>query len=113
MKREYETESSLQASINLILPYGAPTFLSDASREAVYQFSMVCLKNARNIFLALEEAYQNVFERKLTLQRLSEAVISPRVPDLGSYMNYDMNLAPSGYLLNGIEKLIRLESVIV
>ncbi|MCI7302761.1 MAG: hypothetical protein MR704_13680 [Clostridia bacterium] len=113
VKREYETESSLQASINLILPYGAPTFLSDASREAVYQFSMVCLKNARNIFLALEEAYQNVFERKLTLQRLSEAVISPRVPDLGSYMNYDMNLAPSGYLLNGIEKLIRLESVIV
>lgn len=113
VKREHETESSLQASINLILPYGAPTFLSDASREAVYQFSMVCLQNARNIFLALEEAYQNVFERKLTLQRLSEAVISPRVPDLGSYMNYDMNLAPSGYLLNGIEKLVRLESVIV
>ena len=49
----------------------------------------------------------------LTLRRLSEAVISPRVPDLGSYMNYDMNLAPSGYLQNGIERLIRLERVIV
>lgn len=113
VKRDYETDSSLQTSINLILPYAAPTFLSDASREAVYQFSMVCLENARKILLALEEEYQNTFERKLTLQRLSEAVISPRVPDLGSYMNYDMNLAPSGYLLNGIERLIRLESVII
>lgn len=112
VKREYETDSSLQASINLILPYAAPTFLDDASREAVYHFSKVCMENARKIFLALEEEYQNTFERKLTLQRLSEVVISPRVPDLGSFMNYDMNLAPSGYLLNGIERLIRLESVI-
>lgn len=112
VKREKETDSSLQASINLILPYVAPGFLSDASREAVYNFSMVCLENARKIFLALEEEYQNLFRRKLTLSRLSEAVISPRVPDLGSYMNYDMNLAPSGYLLNGIERLVRLESVV-
>ncbi|MCB6992814.1 hypothetical protein LI177_04860 [bacterium 210820-DFI.6.37] len=113
VKRDEETDSSLQASINLILPYVAPGFLSDASREAVYNFSMVCLENARKIFLALEEEYQNLLGRKLTLSRLSEAVISPRVPDLGSYMNYDMNLAPSGYLLNGIERLIRLENVIL
>ena len=71
------------------------------------------MENAYRIFLALEEEYQNIFERKLTLQRLSEVVVSPRVPDLGSYMNYDMNLAPSGYLLNGIERLARLESVIL
>lgn len=113
VKREHQEESGLQASINLILPYAAPSFLADASKEAVYQFSKVCLENARNIFLALEEEYQNLFERKLTLQRLSEAVISPRIPDLGSYMNYDMNLAPSGYLVNGIERLSRLESVIL
>ena len=61
----------------------------------------------------LEEEYQNLFRRKLTLSRLSEAVISPRVPDLGSYMNYDLNLAPSGYLLNGIERLTRLENIII
>lgn len=113
IKRERDSDSSLQASINLILPYAAPTFLHDAPKEAVYQFSMVCLENAHNIFLALEEEYQNIFRRKLTLSRLSEAVISPRVPDLGSYMSYDLNLAPSGYLLNGIERLIRLENVII
>lgn len=113
VKRERDSDSSLQASINLILPYAAPTFLHDAPKEAVYQFSMTCLENARDIFLALEEEYQDVFRRKLTLSRLSEAVISPRVPDLGSYMSYDLNLAASGYLLNGIERLIRLENVII
>lgn len=113
VKREQDTESSLQASINLILPYAAPSFLEDAPRSAVYEFSKVCLENARDIFLALEEEYQNLFRRKLTLSRLSEAVISPRVPDLGSYMNYDLNLAPSGYLLNGIERLTRLENIII
>lgn len=113
IKREMETQSSLQASVNLILPYVAPGFMPGVSKEAIYRFSMTCLENACKIFLDLEQEYQNEFERKLTLQRLSEAVISPRVPDLGSYMNYDMNLAPSGYLINGIERLIRLESVIV
>lgn len=113
VRREQDTDSSLQASINLILPYAAPSFLEDAPRTAVYEFSKICLENARDIFLALEEEYQNLFRRKLTLSRLSEAVISPRVPDLGSYMNYDLNLAPSGYLLNGIERLIRLENIII
>ncbi|MCI9596250.1 MAG: hypothetical protein HFE75_02925 [Firmicutes bacterium] len=113
IKREMENQASLQASVNLILPYVAPGFMPGISKRAIYQFSMTCLENAYKIFLDLEQEYQNEFERKLTLQRLSEAVISPRVPDLGSYMNYDMNLAPSGYLINGIERLIRLESVIV
>lgn len=113
VKREWEGPSGLQTSINLILPYASPAFLLDAPKEAIYRFSKVCMENAYRIFLALEEEYQNIFERKLTLQRLSEVVVSPRVPDLGSYMNYDMNLAPSGYLLNGIERLARLESVIL
>lgn len=113
VKRKDRSDSGLQASINMILPYVAPSFLSDEPNEAVYNFSMVCLKNARRIFLALEEEYQNRFQRKLTLNRLSEVVISPCVPDMGSFMTYDMNLAPSGYLLNGIERLIRLENIIV
>lgn len=113
VKREDEPESGLQTSINLILPYAAPAFLSGVSRDEIYRFSMVCMTNAQKIFFDLEEEYQNIFGRKLTLRRLSEAVISPRVPDLGSYMNYDMNLAPSGYLQNGIERLIRLENMIV
>lgn len=59
----------------------APSFIHGASREAVYHLSMVSLENARRIFLALEEEYQNVFERKLTIKRLSDAVISPRMPN--------------------------------
>lgn len=113
IKRETESQSSLQKSVNLILPYVAPGFLPGISKKALYRFSMVCLENTYKIFLDLEQVYQNTFERKLTLQRLSEAVISPRMPDLGSYMNYDMNLAPSGYVMNGIERLIRLENIII
>lgn len=113
VKRKESSDSGLQTSINMILPYVAPSFLANESNEAIYNFSMVCLKNAQRIFLALEEEYQNRFQRKLTLNRLSEVVIAPCVPDMGSFMNYDMNLAPSGYLLNGIEKLIRLENIII
>lgn len=112
VQREEMPQSGLLPSINLILPYAAPSFLAEASNESVYQFSKICLDNARNIFLALEKAYQNLFERKLTLKRLSEVVIAPRIPDGGGFMNYDLNLAPSGYLLNGLERLIRLENII-
>lgn len=112
VKREDGSQSGILPAINLILPYTAPTFLHDVPKDAVYDFSMTCMKNAREIFLTMEEVYQNLFQRKLTLKRLSEMIISPRIPDGGSYMNYDMNLAPSGYLLNGIERLLRLENII-
>ncbi|MEG0829736.1 MAG: hypothetical protein RSD88_04510 [Anaerovoracaceae bacterium] len=113
VKREDDVPATLLPSINLVLPYAAPRFLKGAPKEAIYNFSMVCLENARNIFLALEEEYQNIFERQLTLKRLSEVVISPRIPDGGNYMNYDMNLAPSTYLTNAIEHMIRLEDIIL
>lgn len=111
VKRESQKNSGMLSSVNMILPYVAPGFLEAAQKSAAYDYSMVCLENARSIFLALEEEYQNTFERKLTLQRLSEVVISPRLPDLGKNVEYDMNLAPSGYLLNGIERLMRLEDM--
>lgn len=113
VRREAFNDSGLQTSINMILPYVSPNFLTDAPKKAVYDFSMVCLNNAYRIFLALEEEYQKEFQRKLTLERISDAVISPRVPDQGSDMKYDMNLAPSRYLMNGIERLIRLENMII
>lgn len=100
-------------SVNLILPYVAPNFMMELPRTALYDFSLTCLENTKNILTALEEEYQQIFERNLTLNRLSEAVISPRYPDKGLNMNYDMNIAPSVYVENDIEHLKQLENLIL
>jgi len=96
----------------LILPYVSPNFLKNVPKAALYDFSMTCLENARSILSVLEEEYQVVYERKLTLSRLSEALISPRYPDKGIHMSYNPNLAPSVYIANDIETLMRLENLI-
>ncbi len=113
VKRPGELEASLISSINMILPYASPRFLRGASPESVYDLSMTCLTNTRDILLALEQEYQNIYERKLTLKRLGEAVVAPRVPDKGPFVTYDYNLAPSVYIENDIERLIRLKSSLV
>lgn len=103
-------DSGLINSINLIMPYVSPTFMNDVPQDRVYDFSMECLKNAREILYALEEEYQELFQKNLTLNRIGEAVLSPKCPDIGSCMAYDQNLAPSIFLTNDIEKLIRLKN---
>ena len=100
-------------SINLILPYVLPTFMNDVPRSRVYDFSMECLKNAREILSALEEEYKELFQKNLTLKRIGEAIISPKFPDIGSSMAYDLNLAPSIFVQNDIERLIRLKDTSV
>lgn len=96
-------------SINMILPFAMPTFIGDTPRRAIYDFSLTCLENARDILKALEEEYQENFERKLTLNRLSEAVVSPSCPDRGSCLDYDYHLAASACVEDDIEALKRLE----
>ncbi|MEG2200015.1 MAG: hypothetical protein RRY25_07020, partial [Anaerovorax sp.] len=113
IKRQKMIQAGLISSVNLMLPYVAPGFLMDASKEAVYDFSMVCLENAKAIMEIIETEYQQEFEKKLTMNRLSEAVISPRFPDKGVNISYDLNLAPSIYIENDIEKLIRLKNIIM
>ena len=103
-------DSGLINSINLIMPYVSPTFMNDVPQDRVYDFSMECLKNAREILYALEEEYQELFQKNLTLNRIGEAILSPKCPDIGSCMAYDQNLAPSIFLTNDIEKLIRLKN---
>jgi len=105
--------SGLINSINLIMPYVSPTFLNDVPREKVYDFSMECLKNAKEILISLEEEYQELFQKNLTLNRLGEALLSPKCPDVGACMSYDYNLAPSVFVANDIEKLIRLKSTVL
>ncbi len=112
VEREEKMQASLLNSVNLILPYVAPGFLRDAPKNAVYEFSMTCLENAREIMKVLEEEYQYEFERKLTLNRLSEVIVSPCCPDKGGCLSYDYHLRASVYLSNDIEKLIRLKNFI-
>jgi len=111
--REGHNNKGFLPSINLILPYVAPSFLMDTPKSALYDFSMTCLTNAKNILKAIEEEYQIVYERKLTLNRQSEAILSIRYPDKGGDMSYDINMSPSEYVSSDIEMLQRLENIIL
>ena len=100
-------------AINLILPYVAPRFLSHMPGRSVFEFSMTCLKNTQRILKALEEEYQAIFERNLTLGRLSEVITNPRAPDRGESVRYDLANAPSLCAANDIELLVRLENILL
>ncbi|QXM07093.1 nicotinate-nicotinamide nucleotide adenylyltransferase [Crassaminicella indica] len=104
-------KTNLVPSVNLILPYTVPTFIRNASKNAIYHLSEVCIENAMDILLALEEAYQKKHERSLSLRHLGEVFISPRYPDHGKDVYYDMHLSPSHYLKNDLEYLKRLKSL--
>ena len=111
--RKNRENVSMIPSINLIQPYVAPAFLGGADRKSVYNLSLACLENAREILTVLEEEYQVHYEKNLTLKRLGEVVISSRSPDQGDCLYYDLNLAPSVYVANDIEKLKRLRNSLV
>ena len=104
---------NLIPSINLILPYTSPTFLGDVSNRSIFELSETCVNNSIDIMTALEEEYQVMNERSLTLDLLGEVVYPPRCPDHGTNMNYDMNKSPSHYLQNDLELLNRLRHTIV
>ena len=59
----------------------------------------------------LEEEYQNVFERKLTIRRLGEVITEPKLPDLGEHVKYDDNVAASSYIEKDMERLIRMRKL--
>ena len=100
-------------AINMILPYMAPSFLvKRCTREAIYDFSMVCLENARDIMKVLEEEYQRIFQKKLTLQRISEAVNAPKLTDVGQCLDFDRAIAASAYIEDDIERLQRMRGLL-
>lgn len=112
VRSEEKTEAGLIPSINLILPFAAPKFITGSSREAVYELSKVCLENAAKIFQVLEAEYQTVFERNLTIKRLSDVIKSPRMPNGSNRVAVDFNLSPSVYMADYMERLVRLESAL-
>lgn len=96
-------------SINQILPYTSPSYISGSSMKAIYNLSEVCLENAMEILKVLEEEFQYLHENSLTLAHLGEVLISPRFPDRGEKISYDMLQKSSDYLCNDLEQLRRLK----
>lgn len=109
IENEDRGETGFLPSINLLMPYAAPRFMQGCTEEQLYDFSLVCLQNAYDILTALEKAYRELFERSLTLDRLGEAIVSPRRPAKGSCVEYDGNVLPSIHIKNDIDQLIRLD----
>lgn len=102
----------LLPSVNRILPYATPTFLSDCTPGSIFTLSKCCIENSRDILAALELVYQEHFARSLTLSRLPEAVNLPLCPDKGNCMAYDPNLPASVYLENDLAMLMRTRDMI-
>lgn len=103
-------QRNLVPSVNLILPYAPANFVRGTSNEALFNLSQTCIENSIEIIASLENEYDRLNERKLTLMHLGEVFISPKCPDHGKNMYYDLNLAPTGYLENDLELLKRLET---
>ncbi len=98
-------------SLNLLLPYAVPSFLGNIPGSSIYEYSMTCLENARDILKTLEEEYQREFEQKLTLKRLGEVIAYAKNPDMGAYVKPDENIAASSYVETDIEKLVRMKKM--
>lgn len=110
VRRDTMKVAGLMPSVNIVLPYMVPP-LKGCSEESLFELSACCVRNSRDILLALESEYRALFGRNLTLSRLSEAVILPLCPDKGDCKNYDPNLAASVYLDNDLEMLHRISQL--
>lgn len=110
--RDEEIKLNLIPSINHILPYVSPIFVNGASKDVIYDLSMLCLENAKDIFKNLEQEYRNIFDKNLVLKNLSEVVKFPRYPVKGDNIYYDLNQNISNYIENDIKDLIRIERIV-
>jgi len=108
--RGHYPKRNLLPSINYILPYVAPAFIRGTSKEAIYNLSQIAIENSLEILTILEKEYQDMYERKLTLYSMGHVFTTPRCPDQGEDMEYDLNLSPSHYLKNDLELLKRLKN---
>ncbi|EJO5348013.1 cytidyltransferase [Clostridium botulinum] len=102
---------NLLPSINLILPYTYPKFITHSNKKAIFNLSKVCIENSINILEVIEEEYRSIMDRNLSLSLLGHVFNVPRCPDQGKDMYYDLNLTPSHYLKNDLETLLRLENI--
>ena len=96
------------SAVNLILPYAQPEIFKECPQDAVFNFSKTCIENSRDIFLALEEAFRQIYSRNLTLENLSEVLINPTIPDKGNSVRYNGNRFASTCLEEDLILLSRI-----
>ena len=104
------TDTILLPSVNPILPYHVPPFLKGIEAASFYELSRVCLENTFEILRVLEREYQKLIGRKLTLERLGEALSQSRCPDVNTGIFYKMNESPSVYVKYELERLTRMDT---
>lgn len=102
-------ERNLLPSINLILPYTYPAFIKNTSKSNIYGLSRTCLENSLNILETIEEEYHVIHEKNLTLSYLGQVFATPRCPDPGKNISFNLNLPASGYIKNDLEILTRMK----
>lgn len=95
-------------SVNLILPYVKPEFIRQGDADAAYLYSLTCLQNAKLIMETLQDEYQALYEKRLTLKRLGEVISVLRIPDMDIGVKFDPNMDPTRFIENDIERLVRL-----
>ena len=100
--------SELCPSINPVLPYATPAFLEGIRQTMRYEFSRVCMENAIRIYQAVEAEYRRQYGRRLTLERISEILLQPRIPDDITITEEILSMTPSAILTQESRKLRRL-----
>lgn len=103
---------NLIPSINALLPYTYPVFIKDVTNHEVYNLSKICLENSIEILKVLEMEYHNLTNRTLTLHSLGEVITTPRSPDIGRGIEYDLSSRPSALVEKDLELLSRLANIL-
>jgi len=109
MVRKDYLESNLIPSINFILPYVSPRFIKNITQDAIYNLSEICLNNSLDLLRVIEEVYQEINEKNLTLASLGEVIFTPRYPDLERSVLQKRHQKPSTFLEMDLHYLKRLE----
>ncbi|MBN2259591.1 MAG: cytidyltransferase [Clostridiales bacterium] len=109
--RGQNPERNIIPSINLILPYASAGYIKGASKQSIYDMSRVAITNALNILKTLEDEYQKLHEKSLTMGSLPEVMVYPRYPDRGEMQKLDLSVKASDYLQYDLEHLERLKDI--
>ncbi len=95
-------------SVNKVLPY--MYFSSDGiNRRAAAHFSKTCLEQAMKVVATIERQYQHKKHRRLSIARLNEVFVMPRVPYYGEKMQLNPQSLPTDIIKNDF---VRLEQII-
>lgn len=97
-------------SVNRIMPYMSQIQSAEDSHDVV-AFSDVCLKQAANLLEVIETRYHSIYRRPLTISRLNEVFVTPRIPFYGKYGQYREDIKPSQILADDLNRLRQLKQL--